>query len=78
MNREEFRILASALKTYYPKERLLSNQQALELCDIPYKVAEAALRKWVSISKWSPTIADIREQAMNVQAGEIPLWSDGS
>lgn len=82
MNREEFRILASALKTYYPKEQLLSNQQALELwhrelCDIPYKVAEAALRKWVSISKWSPTIADIREQAMNVQAGEIPLWSDG-
>lgn len=82
MNKKEFGIFAAALKTYYPKEQLLPNQQAMELwhrelCDIPYITAEAALRKWVVISKWSPSIADIREQAMTVQAGEIPLWSDG-
>lgn len=82
MNRDEFGLFASALKTYYPKEQLLPNKQAMELwyrelCDIPYRVAEAALRKWVAVSKWSPSIADIREQAATVQAGEIPLWSDG-
>lgn len=82
MNKKEFGIFAAALKTYYPKEQILPNQQAMELwyrelCDIPYITAEAALRKWVAVSKWSPSIADIREQATTVQAGEIPLWSDG-
>ena len=57
MNKKEFGIFAAALKTYYPKEQILPNQQAMELwyrelCDIPYITAEAALRKWVVISKW--------------------------
>lgn len=82
MNKKEFGLFASALKTYYPKEQLLPNKQAMELwyqelCDIPCKVAEAALRKWVAVSKWSPSISDIREQAAAVQKGEVPLWSDG-
>lgn len=82
MERKEFSVFASALKTFYPREQLLPNKQAMELwyrelCDIPYEVAEAALRKWVSISKWSPAIADIREQAATLRNGEIPSWSDG-
>ena len=82
MNKQEFGLLASAIRTFYPKENILPNQQAMELWyrelqDIPYQVAEAALRQWVSTNKWSPSIAEIRETASTVQSGSIPDWGDG-
>ena len=82
MDKKEFSTFAMALRTYYPKEQILPNQQAMELWfrqlqDIPYKVAEAALNKWVSTNKWSPSIAEIREMAASVKCGEIPDWGDG-
>ena len=82
MDKKEFATFAAALKTYYPKENLLPNSQAMELWyrqlqDIPFIVAEASLNKWVATNKWSPTIADMREMAVSVTAGEKMLWSDG-
>jgi len=82
MNKKEFSMLAMALRTYYPKENLLPNEQAMELWfrelqDIDAKVAEASLRKWVATNKWSPSIADIRETASTIQVGELPEWGDG-
>lgn len=82
MTKQEFAAFASALKTYYPREQLLPNEQAMklwyqELADIPMQIAEAALRKWVSTSKWSPTIADIREMTVDVKRGDAPDWSEG-
>lgn len=82
MDKREFATFAAALKTFYPKENLLPNSQAMELWyrqlqDIQYIVAEAALQKWVATQKWSPSIAEIREIAMTVTAGEKLLWSDG-
>lgn len=82
MDKKEFSMFAMAVRTYYPKENILPNQQAMELWfrelqDIPYQVAEAGLRKWVSTNKWSPSIAEIREMAATVQHGNIPDWGDG-
>lgn len=82
MEKREFAVFVSALKTYFPKENLLPNDQAMELWfrqlqDIPYQVAELALNKWVATNKWSPSIAEIREQAAAIKCGEKPLWSDG-
>lgn len=82
MEKREFAQFAMALKTYYPRENLLPNNQAMELWyaqlqDIPYQVAEASLNKWVATNKWSPSIADIREMSVAVTTGEKPLWSDG-
>ena len=82
MNKQEFSKWVMALKTYYPREQLLPNAQAIELWfqelhDIPMNVAEAALRKWVAVSKWSPTIAEIREMCVDVKRGDAPDWSDG-
>lgn len=81
MVKKEFMLFAAALKTYYPKETLLPNEQAMELwyrqlCDIPYEVAEAVLNKWVSTNKFSPTIADLRELATDVKLGEAPQWGE--
>lgn len=81
MNKSEFAIFASALRTYYPKENILPNEQALELWykqleDIPYNVAEVALNKWVATNKWSPSIADIREGAAGLTQGEAKDWGE--
>lgn len=82
MTEQEFAKLAMAIKTFFPRENILPNSQALELWyrelqDIPAKVAEAALRKWVATNKWSPSIAELRETAAEVQNGEIPDWGEG-
>ena len=81
MTKQEFGIFASALRTFYPKEQILPNQQAMELWynqlkDIPYEVAEASLNAYVSVNKWSPSIAEIREAAASVQHGNVPDWGD--
>ena len=80
MDKKEFALFAAALKTYYPKEGLLPNDKAMslwfaQLQDIPYKVAEIALQKWVATNKWSPSIAEIRESCTNLVHGEPPDWS---
>lgn len=82
MTREEFINLTKALKTFYPRDNMLPNMEAMELwyrelSDISYTVAEAALRKYVATNKFSPTIADIRELSATVTNGDKPLWSDG-
>lgn len=82
MDKREFAVFASALKTYYPREQLLPNEQSMalwyaQLKDIPYKVAEVVLHKWVATNKWSPSIADIREQATALVTEETPDWSEG-
>lgn len=81
MDKKEFALLAMALKTYYPKENILPNDKAMELWfeqlqDIPYQVAETGLKKWVSLNKWSPSIADIREMATSISLGDLPDWSE--
>lgn len=83
MNKQEFGAFASALRTYYSKEKLLPNAQAMELWfrqlqDIPYQMANAVLAKWVATNKWSPSIADIREAVAEIQnGGPAPDWGEG-
>lgn len=81
MTKKEFATFAAAMKTYYPKENLLPNAQAaelwfIELQDLPYEVAMIALRQYVHTSKWSPTIADLRERAAGITLGEAPDWGE--
>ncbi len=82
MDEMEFTKFAMAMKTYYPRENMLNNDASMELWfnqlkDIPYKVAEVFLNKWISTEKWAPTIADIRGGCADITQGEIEDWGHG-
>lgn len=83
MTGKEFAVFVAAIKNFFPKEdTLLATTEAVSLWyemlnDIPYDVATAALKRYISTNKWSPTIADIREQAALVQNGETADWGEG-
>lgn len=74
MTKREFGLFAAAIRTYYPRENILPNEQAHDLWfrqlqDVPYPVAEAVLAKWVATNKWSPAISDIRDGMAEIQNG---------
>lgn len=82
MDRQEFAVIAAALRTYYSRYDLLPNEQAVSLWydslkDIPAGVLSAALKAWVVTEKWPPTIADLREKADSIVNGERPDWGLG-
>lgn len=82
MDKKEFAVFSMALKTYYPKDNLLPTPEAMELWfrsleDIPYKIAEVFLAKWVATEKWSPSIAEIRSGCISLTAEETADWSSG-
>lgn len=79
MTKKEFSLFCAAMRTYFPKEKILPNEQAMELWylqlqDIPYEIATLTLNKWVANNQWSPTIADIRASATEFTKGTIPDW----
>ena len=64
MTKEEFSEYAKALRTFYPKEKLLQTQDSMKmwyqlLKDIPFAKAQNHLIEWAKNNKWSPSIADI-------------------
>lgn len=82
MTENEFAEFAMALRTLYPKETILPNDNAMDmwfemLKDIPYNVASAGLQKWCLTNKWSPAISDIRAFSVEVSQGDISDWSQG-
>lgn len=82
MTKQEFSVIASAIRTFYPREKILPNEQAADLWfnllkDIPYDVAQVALNKWAATNRWSPAISDIRELAAEITSPEVPDWSEG-
>lgn len=85
MTKKEFSMIANAMRTYYPREKILPNEQSMELWynqlkDIPYDLAEKALNKWVATNKWSPSISDIRntvseDSAKKDMLSELDAWA---
>ena len=82
MEREEFKVLAKGMKAVYAQPTFLPDADAFNvwyslLKDLDYRVAQAAIQKYMLTNKFPPTIADIRELSTSVTTGEKPLWSDG-
>lgn len=81
MTKEEFGKIAVVLKTYYPTDNFLPNKESVELWyyqlkDLDYKLMQAVINKWVATNKWQPSIAELREMALEISMGKIPSWSE--
>lgn len=81
MTKQEFVALAATIKNFYPRDNLLPTQEALgcwyaALEDLDYATAKAAVIRHVQTSKYAPTVAEIREQAVKTTTAEEELdWS---
>lgn len=69
MEREEFKILVKAMKATYPDPKFIPDKDAFDvwfdfLKDMDYKTLSNALGRHICTSKFPPTIADLREQAL--------------
>lgn len=87
MTFKEFGIIADAIKTYFPRDNVLPTEHAMSLWydglkDLPYQIVNIALKKYVQTNRFAPSIADIREQAtqlnqnnQNDDLNETEAWS---
>ena len=76
MTRAEFASIAAAMRTYYPREQLIPNDQAMtlwfeQLEEFHPGAVEKALKHWVKSNKYSPSIAELRTLSQDVQEGRI-------
>lgn len=81
MDFSEFSKFVSAIRAYYPKEKILPDKESMtlwykQLSDIPYDTALLVIDKWVATNDWSPSIAGIRSLANEIMIGEIPDWGE--
>lgn len=81
MDKLEFLKIAEAVKTAYPKENLLSNKEAVQLWysmlnDISYEQAAAAVKAYIALKAFPPSIADIREMALGEKGDWTEAWKD--
>ena len=84
MERSEFSILVKAMKAVYSDPKFIADKDAFNvwyelLKDIPYAMCEASLHKYMATNKYPPTIADIRQSALEIATpdvmGEAEAWA---
>lgn len=84
MTRDEFSILVKAMKAVYSDPKFIADKDAFNvwyelLKDIPYEICQAAIHKYLSINRFPPTIADLRQMSMEIvtpeQMNEGEAWS---
>lgn len=82
MEREQFKVLCKGMKAVYTQETFLPDADAFNiwfalLGDMDYAVLNAAIQKYMVTNKFPPTIADLREIATTICAGDLPDWGEG-
>lgn len=75
MKLDEFIVLAKSIKTCYPNSKLLETKESIEiwyslLSDLEYETASLAVKKYMMLNKFPPTIADIREGYADIAYGK--------
>ncbi|MGF7145324.1 hypothetical protein HNQ56_003765 [Anaerotaenia torta] len=81
MSKDDFKKIALAIKTTFPNSQILQNSDAMDiwymmLGDIDYRVCQAAVLELISISKFPPTIAEIREKCSGLTSIPIKDWGE--
>lgn len=72
MTRDEFKVIAKGMKAVYTQPSFLPDADAFDvwyglLCDLPYDIAKTAVQAYMMQNNKVPTIADIREIALDMQ-----------
>lgn len=81
MNYDEFKEVVKGMKSIWPKSDFIPDRFAFDmwyglLRDLPYENCILAVKRYALLSKWPPTIAEIREQAVVIQS-DVKDWSEG-
>lgn len=74
MKKEEFGILVKRMKAVYSDPKFIADKDAFDvwfslLKDLEYGAAGEAIQRYMKIGKFPPTVADIREQYVNIVCG---------
>lgn len=81
MNKQEFAVIAAALRRAYGRTNIMPDDDAVEfwygmLKDIDYTVCRNAVTQIISQSRFVPTIAEIREKSAETMMRDIPEWDE--
>ena len=77
----EFKLIVKGLKAVYSKDNFLASDEAIKiwytmLKDIPYERLNIATQKYILTNKFPPSIAELREMAVNVEQGDEITWDE--
>lgn len=81
MTFNEFKVLVKGMKAVYTSPNFLPDADSVKiwyrlLGDLPYELANIAIQRHMSTNKFPPTVAEIRQAA--VQTVDAPQdWADG-
>ena len=78
---QQFEILTRGLKETYQRDKFLQSQDSMVvwyeyLKDIDYNILSMAIQKYICNNKFAPTIADLRELAVDIVIDDKE-WGDG-
>lgn len=81
MTKSEFGRVILVIRGAYQKDDFLNDDEAVEiwyqmLKDLTYEQVKMAVQKHAMTNKWTPSIAEIRESIVEIQADKTD-WSDG-
>lgn len=79
MNSQEFSIIASILKKAYGSDKVMPDQEAINvwygfLKDIDYRTMKVAVSEHIATNRFAPSISELRELAAGVMAEEVMPW----
>lgn len=79
MERDKFKLLIKGLKAVYVQTTFIPDADAFDmwyalLGDLDYEVCAAAIKKYILLNKFPPTVAEIRELSSNITHGEPIAW----
>lgn len=80
MKYDEFVTLVKVMKSIWTKPDFLPDKESVNvwyalLKDLPYEQVKMAVQKYAITNKWSPTVADIREQVVGINDTSTD-WGD--
>lgn len=81
MTAKEFATISATIRAAWPQANIMPDNQSKDvwymmLADIDYSACMIAVKEHMSVSKFAPTIAELRERCNNVTSTPLPNWGD--